>query len=63
MVYIADEAVVFRYELYSVPIAGGSSTKLNGALTAGGGVLGADRAAYQEGRGEVGKPHETGLRS
>ena len=38
-VYLADPAVADRTELWSVPIAGGTPLRLNGALVAGGDVL------------------------
>lgn len=37
--YVADAAVAGRFELWSVPIAGGTAVKLNGALVSGGDVL------------------------
>jgi len=40
VIYLADSAVTDRDELWSVPIAGGSPVKLNGALVADGDVLG-----------------------
>src|SRR5262249_40728650 len=39
VVYLADQEVDGRVELYSVPIAGGPAVKLNGALVNGGNVL------------------------
>lgn len=36
--YVADAAVASRYELWSVPMAGGTPVKLNGALATGGDV-------------------------
>ena len=38
-VYLADPAVAERVELWSVPIAGGTPIRLNGALVGGGDVL------------------------
>ena len=38
VVYVADQDTDNVFELYSVPIGGGATTKLNGALTAGGEV-------------------------
>lgn len=35
VVYVADQEVVFRDEIFSVPIDGGAATKLNGALAGG----------------------------
>ncbi|MGH9868011.1 MAG: FG-GAP-like repeat-containing protein [Candidatus Polarisedimenticolia bacterium] len=40
VVYLADQDTDEVYELYSVPIAGGPVTRLNGTLVAGGQVLG-----------------------
>ena len=38
VIYLADQQVDTRVELFSVPLAGGGATKLNGTLPAGGGV-------------------------
>ena len=40
LIYRADAAVDGRLDLWSVPVAGGAPTKLNGALVAGGDVQG-----------------------
>ena len=37
--YIADQNVDEQYELFSVPLTGGTAVKLNGALVAGGDVI------------------------
>jgi hypothetical protein len=46
VVYWADQDKHDRFELYSVPITGGNSVKLNGKLVAGGDV-GGDVSAFQ----------------
>ena len=42
-VYVADQQTNDRFELYSVPLAGGAAIKLNGALVANGNVFGSFR--------------------
>ena len=54
VVYVADQQTDDVVEVFSVPIGGGTATRLNGPLTAGGDVLGnspaispdSDRVAY-----------------
>ncbi|MEQ1893150.1 MAG: hypothetical protein ABL998_11440 [Planctomycetota bacterium] len=46
VVYLADQEVDERHELYSVPLAGGAVVKLNGPLVAGGDVAEAGFAGH-----------------
>lgn len=45
VVYVADQEVDDRFELYSVPLAGGPVVKLNGPMVAGGDVLASNTIA------------------